>query len=43
MPLELEIQQKRYYFYEELRKKKITKIKDLYIRLCNNDNKSSYK
>ena len=40
MPLELEIQQKRYYFYEELRKKKITKIKDLYIRLCNNDNKN---
>ena len=39
IPLELEMQQKRYNFYEDLRKTKIAEIKDLYIKLCNNENK----
>ena len=39
IPLELEMQQKRYNFYEDLRKSKIAEIKDLYIKLCNNENK----
>jgi hypothetical protein len=39
IPLELEMQQKRYNLYEDIRKNKIAEIKDLYIKLCNNENK----